>query len=75
MFKVAWNYDGKKHKAKVKSPIGKYQYCQMLEKEGATDIKIKYYAPYGEIVDSYIQGRSKRNFPSFQDYWKQLELF
>ena len=42
MYKVAWNYDGKKHKAKVKSPLGRYEYCQMLEKEGATDIKIKY---------------------------------
>ena len=53
MFKVAWNYNGKKQKAKIKSPLGRYEYCQMLEKAGATDIKIKYYAPYGEIVDSY----------------------
>ena len=40
--------------------------------KGATDITIKW---KGEVIDSYLQGRSMRNFPSFQNYWKQLDLF
>ena len=72
MYKVTWNYDGKEYKAKVKSPVGRYTYCQMLENEGATDITIKW---KGEVIDSYLQGRSMRNFPSVQNYWKQLDLF
>ena len=72
LYKVTWNYDGKEYKAKVKSPVGRYTYCQMLENEGATDITIKW---KGEVIDNYLQGRSMRNFPSFQNYWKQLDLF
>ena len=51
MYKAAWNYDGKKYKAKVKSPLGRYEYCQMLEREGSTVIKIKYY----QLTNLFIQ--------------------
>ena len=72
-YSVSWEQDGKTHEQDVVTPINNYDFCNLVEQQGGKNIKIIQWK--GEVVDSYLQGRSRRNFPSIQTAKRQLDLF